>query len=278
MAKKLTSKKGSQKMGCTQSAASLESVRMRSDSKLLHKVGNKQSAHYIRPQVMSSLAVSQQKLKGSYYYLSRDNMDNMKSAVKYPQHLVPYLRVLNRDPSLMGLWISHRAVSAAAGYDTQRVDAAEEKYGFFLWAPEFENYHQSMWDYVEKGFYAHGAHWRGPEQYFQFHKLKKCWQTDKLRKEVANMTESAAYEWGRALAQDQFVGSKEWDNIRVAVMQRAVNLKFRDKQLRKLLNSSAGSPLVSVKGDFWGFPGQNMLGQLLMQCRDETVSVCEDCE
>ena len=77
--------------------------------------------------------------------------------------LLPYV-------ALLPGWVPHREVGAALGFGTDAIDAAEERFGPYVWASEFENVH-STWHFVEPPFAYRGVTFRGSEQLFQ---LCKC--------------------------------------------------------------------------------------------------------
>lgn len=70
-----------------------------------------------------------------------------------------------------------------------------------------------------------------------------------------------------------------WDNIKLDVMRQCLLIKFSDKDLLNLLLATTNSILIegNTWGDrFWGaelvnnvWTGENNLGKLLMQIRDE---------
>ena len=168
-----------------------------------------------------------------------------------------------------GIWISHRAVSTACGFNHELIKRAEAQFGFILWSIVFNNCHGSSWSYEEPGFWADGALWKGSEQYFQFQKLKKHLQTENMRQKVSQMSDMESYEWGRALTSKQFCGPQEWERSRNDVMRKGIALKFSNLKLGALLNSTRGIPLVCIKSGYWGYPGSNMLGEILMECRGD---------
>lgn len=72
----------------------------------------------------------------------------------------------------------------------------------------------------------------------------------------------------------------DWDAIKLDVMLQVVRQKFYQPQLRQLLLSTGNAVLVEVNhhGDhFWGtdefLDGENHLGRILMQVRDELQNV-----
>lgn len=73
----------------------------------------------------------------------------------------------------------------------------------------------------------------------------------------------------------------DWEAIRLEVMEYLLRQKFSRPELRELLLATGDTPLVEENlwhDNFWGncvcrkctvIPGQNHLGRLLMQVRDE---------
>jgi len=69
----------------------------------------------------------------------------------------------------------------------------------------------------------------------------------------------------------------DWEDVKVDVMLNLLRAKFADNQLKTWLLETSGRKLVDASpgsGHFWGEDtetgtGQNMLGVLLMQVRDE---------
>ena len=80
----------------------------------------------------------------------------------------------------------------------------------------------------------------------------------------------------------------QWNKQRRSVMTALVAIKFRDMTLRKRLLNTHPSPLmecVRSREGFWsmftytGQPGQNVLGQILVNCREfirknQTMRMC----
>lgn len=68
---------------------------------------------------------------------------------------------------------------------------------------------------------------------------------------------------------------RDWNNIRVSVMEQLLRIKFSDPWLRELLDITKGATLVegnTWNDTFWGVckgKGDNNLGKLLMKIRDE---------
>jgi predicted NAD-dependent protein-ADP-ribosyltransferase YbiA (DUF1768 family) len=68
----------------------------------------------------------------------------------------------------------------------------------------------------------------------------------------------------------------DWDDVKIDIMRKALVAKFtQHPQLKNLLLSTSDRPIVedSPRDDFWGrgknYNGQNWLGRLLMEVREE---------
>lgn len=98
----------------------------------------------------------------------------------------------------------------------------------------------------------------------------KTWEKEE-RKKIARMkTPGEAKRYGRSIAL-----RAGWDSMKVDVMREILYIKFRDEQLRQLLLDTGDEDLIEGNdwGDvFWGQVagrGQNWLGRLLMELRDQ---------
>lgn len=69
----------------------------------------------------------------------------------------------------------------------------------------------------------------------------------------------------------------DWDQVKVGVMRELIRQKFQDPELKQMLVSTGDAELVEGNhwGDmFWGVcggTGRNVLGNLLMEIRNELV-------
>lgn len=109
-----------------------------------------------------------------------------------------------------------------------------------------------------------GHRWPTTEHYFQASKFVGTPQFDVIR---AARTPSVAAKLGRSR---RFRLRPDWESVKVDVMRRAVDAKFRQHDdLRALLLSTGDEELVTDA--FWGCgsdgKGRNMLGRLLMELR-----------
>ena len=168
------------------------------------------------------------------------------------------------------------------------IEAAIARYGpGYVWASEFENVH-ATWAVVEPPFAFHGHRFRGSEQLFQLQKIPRDAWTDADVAAFATATPQQAF----VLGQDVEL-RRDWNEFRVDAMRLALRCKFTAgedavtvesapaptltrAELRALLTSTEGRPLVSVKHDaFWGAgagprsTGSNMLPRLLDELRSE---------
>jgi len=105
------------------------------------------------------------------------------------------------------------------------------------------------------------------EHYFQAQKTLN--REEKLK--IAKATKPAkAKKMGR-----QVKLRKDWEDIKLQVMEKALRLKFQDSTLRKKLIATGDEELVEGNpwGDrYWGVcngSGKNKLGKLLMKIRKE---------
>lgn len=92
------------------------------------------------------------------------------------------------------------------------------------------------------------------------------------REDIASLTSpGAAKQAGRGLSVRM-----DWYEVRVEVMLELLRLKFEDPELRDLLRRTSGDLVEdNTWGDtFWGMCegfGENQLGKLLMQVREESA-------
>ena len=144
-------------------------------------------------------------------------------------------------------WVPHRRVAEALGHGQQGIDNVLRCHsdGPYVWATEFENVH-TFWQFTEPRVLVDGRAYLDCEAFYQAQKPQP-FDTD------------------------------IWATQRDAVMRVALEHKFRDPGLRRLLLATKRHPLISIKRDaFWGVCpdgfGQNRLGELLMELRAEFQS------
>jgi len=113
-----------------------------------------------------------------------------------------------------------------------------------------------------------GHRWPTTEHHFQASKFVGTPQFEEIR---AARTPSVAAKLGRSR---RFRLRPDWESVKLDVMRRAVDAKFRQHDdLRALLLSTCDEELIEDTDTdaFWGCgsdgKGRNMLGRLLMELR-----------
>lgn len=114
-----------------------------------------------------------------------------------------------------------------------------------------------------------GGHtWPTSEHYFQANKFVGTPQFEEIRKAG---TPALAAKLGRSR---RFRLRPDWESVKVDVMRRALEAKFRQHaELRELLLSTGDEEIIEETDadSYWGSgdagKGRNMLGQLLMELR-----------
>ena len=182
-------------------------------------------------------------LDRSYVYLStlqRDPLMRIKHAKEF----------VNTVAGFLPCWVPHRTLAAAMQISPDAIERAEQSFGFYVWATEFENVH-SMWVFQEPTLTIDGTNYNDSEHYYHSQK---------------------PVPWDVAT----------WEAMKVDVMTKAVWEKvLRSEDVRLLLLSTGGHPLVSIKKDyFWGFHPSNdkvsvnALAVILMSIRTALRRVC----
>lgn len=91
----------------------------------------------------------------------------------------------------------------------------------------------------------------------------------KMRERFCRLNGSQAKKLGRSVSLRE-----DWNEVRIPIMRRILELKFSNPQLKELLLSTGNEELVegNTWGDkFWGTCngiGENNLGKLLMEIRE----------
>ena len=215
-------------------------------------------------------------------------------------HRAPTLRALAAQ--LPG-WVPVRILSRAMGPMMDQFVSAERSFGPYLWAPEFDNFHDFWKGFQEPGFRYRGRHWRGPEQLFQASKAgdpnagpDACQGSapfEQVADEFAELSDNRAYMRGQRIQVRD-----DWDEVKDGAMKRALGCKFEHEDLCSLLVSTAPHPLCAV-GEYsprnlgvrvwtyvqgpcsppdvyWGTgnngEGRNRLAQLLMELRTSATT------
>ncbi|MFX0064680.1 MAG: NADAR family protein [Candidatus Hermodarchaeota archaeon] len=107
------------------------------------------------------------------------------------------------------------------------------------------------------------------EHYYQAMKTQDKAERERI---ISATSPKQAKSYGR-----QCTLRSDWDSIRLEVMERALRVKFQDKELRKKLLATEDKILEegNTWGDtFWGVnskteKGKNHLGKLLMKIRED---------
>lgn len=111
--------------------------------------------------------------------------------------------------------------------------------------------------------------YRTNEHFYQACKAKDKKMSEWIRDAP---TATQAMKAGRSLSDDQI--RDDWEKIKVRIMKAGLRAKFRDENLALMLLWTGDAVLIedSPTDMFWGgsLPGsKNMLGQLLMEVREE---------
>ena len=155
-------------------------------------------------------------LDRSYVYLSTMQRDRLRQMMILP-HFV------HEVSEFLPCWVPHRTLATIMGIPVDAIEQAEQEFGFYVWATEFENVH-STWAFEEPTLSIDGSDYNDSEDYY--HKQKPV-------------------PWDERI----------WDAKKIDVMTKGVFEKLlRSEDARKLLLSTWDHPLVSIKKDrFWGF-------------------------
>jgi ribA/ribD-fused uncharacterized protein len=115
-----------------------------------------------------------------------------------------------------------------------------------------------------------GRRWPTTEHYFQAQKFAESVDREEIRRAK---TPGIAARLGRSRRKKL---RRDWDSTRVSVMRTALAAKFEQHlDLRRLLLSTGNRTIVehTENDDFWGDggdgSGENMLGRLLMELRQQ---------
>ena len=138
------------------------------------------------------------------------------------------------------------------------------------------NFYRTSDDYGEfSNFSAHaikmsGKNWPTVEHYFQGQKFAGTVSEEEIRKMKSPMIAARA---GRSRKRPL---RKDWESVKIDVMRRAVLAKFtQHENLRELLLGTGDRKIVehTANDSYWGDggngTGQNMLGRILMEVREQ---------
>jgi hypothetical protein len=123
-------------------------------------------------------------------------------------------------------------------------------------------------NFARFGFHLDGHYWPTVEHYYQAAKFNEENSKARIRQAA---TPGEAKQLGRCLAPLR----PDWTDVKEAVMLSALHAKFKPVQMRQLLLETQQSELLEASpyDNYWGTgedgKGQNRLGKLLMQVRDE---------
>jgi N-glycosidase YbiA len=123
-------------------------------------------------------------------------------------------------------------------------------------------------NFFECDFTFMGVTYKSVEHFYQAAKANNAKSSQKI---IDAKTPADCKKIGRKI-----VMRKDWEDIKIDVMRFALRLKFQDKVLQELLLETGDAELEEGNhwGDrFWGVDGsrygQNWLGRLLMELRDD---------
>ncbi len=115
-----------------------------------------------------------------------------------------------------------------------------------------------------------GKRWPTSEHYFQAQKFEDVVHTEEIRKTKSPMI---AARMGRDRKKPI---RRDWQSVKVALMRKAVLAKFtQHDDIRQTLFATGDAKIVehTENDSYWGDggdgSGKNMLGQILMQVREE---------
>ncbi len=115
-----------------------------------------------------------------------------------------------------------------------------------------------------------GKVWPTSEHYFQAQKFEEERYREEIRRAKSPMI---AARMGRDRKRPL---RRDWESVKVAVMRDAVRAKFtQHDDIQEILLSTGDAKIVehTTNDSYWGDggdgSGKNMLGQILMQVRDE---------
>jgi hypothetical protein len=130
-------------------------------------------------------------------------------------------------------------------------------------------------NFYERPFEYLGITYKCSEAAYQAAKFSD----EDFRKRFENLNGAQSKKLGRGM---HWSYRNDWDQVKVQVMKDILRAKFQDKFLALLLLSTNGIDLVEVNtwnDRFWGVchgRGENMLGKLLMELREELKIVHAD--
>ena len=126
-----------------------------------------------------------------------------------------------------------------------------------------------LWNLSSHGLVLDAVKWRSVEHYYQAAKYEDAAVVKRVREAKTPFD-------ARKAGQDRsLVVRGDWEEVKMAVMRRALEAKFsQNRKLRKMLVATGAEELVHESGSdrFWGRDregmGENRLGVMLMEVRD----------
>ncbi|WP_192870776.1 NADAR family protein [Agaribacterium haliotis] len=133
-----------------------------------------------------------------------------------------------------------------------------------------ENLYGEFSNFYRCDFYIDDKKWMTVEHFYQASKF--LGNTEYVEKIRLSNTPKIARQLGRSRSVELV---KDWEEIKEQIMKKALRAKFLNNKFRELLLSTEDKRLVEASPyDFyWGCggdgSGQNRLGELLMELREE---------
>jgi hypothetical protein len=140
-----------------------------------------------------------------------------------------------------------------SSYDKNEIYFYSKSQKFF----EFSNFYYSP-------FEVNGVWWPTVEHFFQAHKTN-----DMLMREVIRTSKDPA----QAKAMGRRIQLRnDWHDVRDDLMYMALKAKFSQNKIILGMLLSTGDDMLYEKSPtdtYWGYKGQNRMGEMLMKLRDE---------
>jgi len=128
-----------------------------------------------------------------------------------------------------------------------------------------------MSNFWEAGEFIEGTMYASNEHFYQSQKACFADERDHIRLAHSPL---AAYRAGRALQPGHLVAG--WDTLKVTIMRIGLFAKFSQNEDLEAKLIATGDAILhedSPRDMFWGKKGQDMLGKMLMQLRDELLKI-----
>ncbi len=125
-------------------------------------------------------------------------------------------------------------------------------------------------NFARYSIFLDGQRWPTSEHYFQAQKFDNIEHREEIRRAK---TPTIAANLGRDRKKKL---RRDWESVKVSIMRDAVRTKFtQHEDISEVLLSTGEAKLVehTANDDYWGDggdgSGQNMLGRILMEIREE---------